>query len=109
MAADTYRVRYVSRKDAMHNKQNSAAGFQMNTTQVVVGGVLIGAGCLIGLAGAIVGGHAMVSGMQRWFRELEVPPTEVVKHKWGQARAATMAGAQAWHGANGVHAHSGRA
>jgi hypothetical protein len=93
----------------MHNSQNSAAAFQMNTTQVMVGAVLVGAGSLIGLAGAIVGGHAMVSAMQRWFGELEVPPTEVVKHKWGQAKASTMSGAQAWHGANGVHAHSARA
>jgi hypothetical protein len=90
----------------MHNSQSSSAAFQVNSTQVMVGAVLLGAGCLIGMAGLIVGGHAMMSSTSRWFRELEVPPGEVVKHKWDQTKAATMAGAEAWHSANGMHAHS---
>jgi hypothetical protein len=90
----------------MHNSQSSLAGFQVNSTQVMVGAVLLGAGGLIGMAGLIVGGHAMISSTRRWFRELEVPPTEVVKHKWDQTKAATMAGAQAWHTSNGMHAQS---
>jgi len=93
----------------MHNSSSSSAGFQMNRTQVTVGAVLFGAGCLIGLAGAVVGGSALFNACQRWFSELEVPPTEVVKQKWDQTKAATLAGAHAWHSANGVHAHSGHA
>ena len=92
----------------MHNSHSSSAGFQMNSTQVVVGAVLLGAGSLIGMAGAIVGGHALMSATLRWFRELEVAPTEVAKQKWNQTKAATTAGAQAWHSGNGIHAHSGR-
>jgi hypothetical protein len=87
---------------------NMSAGFQMNSTQAMVGAVLVGAGCMIGMAGAIIGGHALMSAANRWFRELEVPPQDVVKHKWSQTKAATQAGAQAWHSANGVHAHSAR-
>jgi hypothetical protein len=90
----------------MHNSHNSSAGFEMNTTQVMVGAVLLGAGCLLGMAGMIIGGHALMSSTNRWFKDLEVPPTEVVKHKWDQTKAATMAGAQAWHSANGMHASS---
>jgi hypothetical protein len=93
----------------MHNSYSSSAGFQINTTQAMTGGVLIAAGSLIGIAGAIIGGHAMVMAASRWFGELEVPPTEVVKHKWNQTKAATHAGTQAWHGTNGVRAHSARA
>ena len=33
---------------------------------------------------------------RQWFRELEVPPSEVVKQKLGQTMAATSAGASAW-------------
>ena len=90
----------------MHISQSSSAGFQMNTTQVMVGAVLLGAGCIIGIAGMITGGHALFSSTSRWLRELEVPPTEVVKHKWDQTKAATTAGAQAWHSADGMHAQS---
>jgi hypothetical protein len=92
----------------MQNTQYSSAGFRMNTTQAVVGVVLLGAGGLIGIAGMIVGSSALFSAARRWFRELEVPPTDVVKHKWTQTKAATTAGAQAWHGSNGMPAHSGR-
>ena len=93
----------------MKNGQNqSASGFQLNSTPMIVGAALIGAGSLIGLSGLIVGGASMVSATRRWFRELEVPPSEVVKHKWSATKAATRAGASAWqqHHNNGVHTHA---
>ena len=93
----------------MQNTHSISPEFKLNSTQMVVGVVLLGAASLIGMSGAIVGGHALMTAARRWFRELEVPPTEVVKHKWNQTKAATTAGAQAWQGSNGVHAHSGRA
>jgi hypothetical protein len=79
----------------MKNGQ-SYSSFQINTTPLVVGAALIGAGALIGITGMLVGGTALASASRKWFRELEVPPSEVVKHKWNQTRAATTAGASAW-------------
>jgi hypothetical protein len=95
------------RKDAMKNGQSSSTGFQVKSTQMIVGAVLIGAGGLIGLAGLIVGGTGMVSATRQWFRELEIPPSQVVKQKWDQTKAATVAGATAWHG-NGTQANRAR-
>ena len=92
----------------MHNSHSSPAGVQMNKTQVMGGASLLGAGSMIGMAGAIVGGHALLFATLRWLRDLEVPPTEVVRHKWSQTKAATTAGAQAWHTSNGMPAHSSR-
>jgi hypothetical protein len=87
----------------MDNTQNSPSGkFQLNSAPMVVGAVLIGVGGLIGMSGLIVGGTALMSATRRWFRELEVPPSEAVKHKLGQTRAATVAGATAWQHHNGV-------
>jgi hypothetical protein len=87
----------------MENQQISPVGkFQVNSAPVVVGAVLIGVGGLIGISGVIVGGTALMSAARRWFRELEVPPSEAVKHKLGQTRAATVAGATAWHHHNGM-------
>jgi hypothetical protein len=87
----------------MENNQNSSSGkFQLNSTPIVVGAVLIGVGSLIGLSGLIVGSTAIMSATRRWFRELEVPPSEVVKQKLGQTKAATVAGASAWQRHNGV-------
>jgi hypothetical protein len=85
----------------MKNGQ-SYSSFQINTTPLVVGAALIGAGALIGVAGMLVGGTALASASRKWFRELEVPPSEVVKHKWNQTRAATTAGASAWQHHNGM-------
>ena len=84
----------------------SSGSFQLNSTPMIVGAALIGAGTMIGLAGLIVGGTAMISATRKWLRELEVPPSEVVKQKLNQTKAATMAGASAWQHHNGVHAHS---
>jgi len=79
------------------NNGNSyqAGGFKMNTP-MIVGACLIGAGSLIGLTGMIIGGTAMISAARQWFQELDVPPSEVVKQKYGQTKAATAAGASAW-------------
>ena len=78
------------------------SSFQVNTTPIVIGAALIGAGALIGICGMIVGGTALASATSKWVRELEVPPTEVAKHKWHQAKAATTAGATAWQQHNGM-------
>jgi hypothetical protein len=87
----------------MDNQQISPVGkFQVSSAPIVVGAVLIGIGGLIGISGVIVGGTALMSATRRWFRELEVPPGEAVKHKLGQTRAATVAGATAWHHHNGM-------
>jgi len=71
-------------------------GFKVNSTPMIVSACLVGAGSMIGIAGMIVGGTAMMSAARQWFRELEVPPSEVVKQKFGQTKAATAAGASAW-------------
>ena len=80
------------------NNGNSyqTGGFTLNSAPMIVSACLIGAGSMIGIAGLIVGGTAMISAARQWFRELEVPPSEVVKQKFGQTVAATSAGASAW-------------
>jgi hypothetical protein len=85
--------------------QSSSTGFQLHTTQMIIGAALIGAAGVIGMSGLIVGGTAMVSATRRWFRELEVPPSDVMKQKFGAAQAATTAGAMAWQQHNGAHGH----
>ena len=67
---------------------------------LITGGSLIGAGALIALAGLAVGGTHVFSATRRWVQEMEVPPSELARIKWGQARSAATAGAAAWQ--NGV-------
>jgi hypothetical protein len=82
----------------MDMQQSSSPGrLELGGAPVVVGAVLVGVGGLIAMSGLIVGGTAIMSATRRWFRSMEMPPSEVVKHKLGQTRAATVAGASAWH------------
>jgi len=69
---------------------------QVNMGMLVTGGVLIGIGGLVAMTGVLVGGSAVVSGVRRWVRESEVPPRELARRKWAQARTAANAGADAW-------------
>jgi hypothetical protein len=103
--AGTVRIAHNARKETMNNGQSySSSGFKLNATPMVVGAALFGAGGLIVITGMIVGGTALFSATRQWFQELEVPPSEVVKHKWGQTKAATTAGASAWQQHhNGMH------
>jgi hypothetical protein len=69
---------------------------------LITGGSLVTAGGLIALAGLVVGGLHMLSATRQWIQEMEVPPSELAKIKWTQARSAAAAGAAAWQ--NGVSA-----
>jgi hypothetical protein len=69
---------------------------------LITGGSLVAAGALIALAGVAVGSLHVISATRQWVREMEVPPSEVAKLKWAQARSAATAGAAAWQ--NGVSA-----
>jgi len=78
------------------------SSFQVSPTPIVVGVALIGAGMLMGMAGILIGGSALAAAGRKWIRELDVPPSEVIKHKWHQTKAATNAGATAWQQHNGM-------
>jgi 4-hydroxy-3-methylbut-2-en-1-yl diphosphate synthase IspG/GcpE len=70
--------------------------FHVDTTPMIVGACLVGAAAIIGMTGMIVGGTAIISATRQWLQELDVPPSEVVKQKLSQTKAATAAGASAW-------------
>jgi hypothetical protein len=85
-----------------YSQNSSSTGFSMTSTPMVVSAVLFGAGAMLGIAGLILGSTTMMSAARQWFRGLDVPPSEAMRHKWGQTKAATMAGAQAWQAADGI-------
>jgi hypothetical protein len=69
---------------------------ELKARPLISGAVLIGIGGMAALAGLIVGGTHVFAATRKWVREMEVPPSEVAKAKWAQARAAASAGASAW-------------
>jgi hypothetical protein len=63
---------------------------------LITSAVLVGAGTVLAMAGLAVGGSHLMSATRQWVREMDVPPSELAKLKWAQARAAAAAGAAAW-------------
>jgi hypothetical protein len=75
---------------------NSNSWPQLKARPLISGAVLIGVGAMTALAGLIVGGSHMLAATRKWVREMEVPPSDVARAKWAQAKAAAAAGASAW-------------
>ncbi len=80
----------------MSNGENRSSGPQFQTAPLIVSAAMVGVGTMIVLVGLAVGGGHLLSATRRWVNEMEVPPSELAKIKWTQAKAAVNAGAQAW-------------
>jgi hypothetical protein len=86
------------------NGDNGRSGPQFRAAPLITSAALVGAGTLIALAGLAVGSTHLLTTIRQWVREMEVPPNELARLKWTQARAAMAAGAAAWQ--NGPPAQS---
>ena len=86
----------------MTDGENGSSGLQFRAGPLITSAALVGAGAFIAAAGLAVGGSHLVSATRRWVREMEVPPSDLAKIKWTQAKAAATAGASAWQ--NGIPA-----
>jgi hypothetical protein len=68
----------------------------VDRTTVLAAVLLMGVGGLIGATGLLVAGGAVVAAARRWYRRADLPPTELAKLRWEQAKAAAGASAGAW-------------
>ena len=69
---------------------------QVRSGPLVVGGILIGIGAMVAMAGVAVAGTHLVAATRGWINELETPPSQLARLKWEQARAAAVSGAATW-------------
>lgn len=67
-----------------------------NSKALIVGFALIATGGLISLCGLGISGTATINAVRRWMLDQQEPPSQTVKRKLSQAKAATTAGASAW-------------
>jgi hypothetical protein len=80
----------------MTDTQSGTSGLQLRSGPLITGAALIGGGVMLALAGLAVGGAHLLAATRRWVDEMEVPPSELARLKWAQAKAAAAAGAGAW-------------
>lgn len=74
----------------------SAGWPEVDSGPLKAGVILIGIGAVMALAGAAVAGTHLVAATRAWIRELEIPPDQLARLKWEQARSAASAGAETW-------------
>ncbi|GAA4686207.1 hypothetical protein GCM10023215_22020 [Pseudonocardia yuanmonensis] len=58
--------------------------------------ILLSVGALAGMSGSVLVGAAVLKATRRWMRRADLPPADLARLKWAQARAAAGAGAGAW-------------
>jgi hypothetical protein len=68
---------------------------QVGSDPLITGAVLVGAGTFLVLTGLAVGSSHLLSVTRQRVREMEVPPNELAKQKYAQARAAVAHGTAA--------------
>jgi hypothetical protein len=92
-------------KTSMDSAHAAGAWPELRSGPLITGGILIGIGGVIALVGlAIAGGHAAAATRQ-WINDMDVPPNQLAKLKWEQAKAATTVGVSAWREHPNAHVH----
>jgi hypothetical protein len=82
--------------NAATNSQQPGAWPQLKSGPFITGGVLIGIGAMVALAGLAIAGSHVVAATRTWIKELEIPPGELAKLKWQQAKTAAASGVSTW-------------
>jgi hypothetical protein len=77
-------------------RQSTANWPQVRSGPLVAGGILIGIGAVVAMAGMAVAGTHVVAATRAWIDELETPPGQLAMLKWEQAKTAAAAGAATW-------------
>lgn len=85
----------------MANNDGTAGQLTANRPEVrsgplVAGGILIGIGAVVAMTGAAVAGTHVIAATRAWVKELEIPPGQLARLKWEQAKTAAAAGAATW-------------
>jgi hypothetical protein len=80
----------------MSSTQASDTTFQLRSGSLIIGAALIGAGWVLGLIGLTICSSTVIAATRKWVKQMDVPPSELARLKWEQAKAATAAGTSAW-------------
>ncbi len=90
----------------MNNGTTGKSGPQFSYAHLITSAALVGAGAFFIFTGLALGGSHIALATRRWIGEMEVPPSELAKLKYAQARAAMAAGTAAWQNGSGTQAAS---
>ena len=69
---------------------------EVRSGPLMVGGILIGVGALVALAGMAIAGTHVGIATWGWLKDQETPPDQLARLRWEQAKSAWAAGASNW-------------
>jgi hypothetical protein len=69
---------------------------EVRSGPLMVGGILVGIGAVIALAGMAVAGTHVAAATRAWIKDLETPPDQLARLRWEQAKTAVAAGTASW-------------
>ena len=72
------------------------AKIQVNMGQIRAGGILMGVGGALALAGATVAGTALMAAFRQRVQQMDVPPSDLARQHWHAVKHATSAGMDVW-------------
>ncbi len=84
------------REREMVDRRTDPSLEDLNRGMLVAAAALVVVGCVVGASGFALGAAAAVGAGRRWYQRADLPPHQLAKLKWEQARAAAGAGAGAW-------------
>lgn len=90
----------------MTSSENGRSGPQLKAAPLMTSATLVGVGSVLVMAGLAVGGSHLTLATRQWIRDMEVPPSELAKLRWVQAKTAATAAADAWQNGRPAHLES---
>ena len=80
----------------MNYSPASQPKIQVNMGQLRAGGILMGVGGALALAGAAVAGTALMAAFRQRVQQMDVPPSDLARQHWSAVKHATSAGVDVW-------------
>ena len=80
----------------MNYSPTSQSKIQVNMGQIRAGGILMGVGGALALAGAAVAGTALMAAFRQRVQQMDVPPSDLARQHWSAVKHATSAGVDVW-------------
>ncbi len=80
----------------MSDRRTDPSLQDLNRGTLIAAAALCAIGSMLGLMGLALAAAAVAAAGQRWYRRADLPPSQLARLKWEQAKAAAGAGAGAW-------------
>jgi hypothetical protein len=87
----------------MSDRRTDPSLQDLNRGTLIAAAALCVIGSVLGLVGLALAAAAVAAAGQRWYRRADLPPGQLARLKWEQAKAAAGAGAGAWRTAEQEH------